>query len=125
MRSANGMLADGTAKVGGHKSALTIVIVVADYNLLYLSIFTHFAPEILVEGVEMILQLAGVHLVLRIIGRVLIEIWEENGLRVGWLYMFPRASVAVSACADFVIERAVDFVLLCSKDRGKVAGIAC
>ena len=35
--------------------------------------------------------------------------------------MFPRAAVAVSAGADFVVEGAVDFVLLGAENGGEVA----
>lgn len=59
---------------------LTVVVVVTDYHLLYLAVLAHLAPEILVECVEVVLQLTGVHLGLRIIGRVLVEIGEQDGL---------------------------------------------
>ena len=36
--------------------------------------------------------------------------------------MFARASVAVAACADFVVEGAVDFVLLRTEDGGEIVG---
>ena len=36
--------------------------------------------------------------------------------------MLPGAAVAVSARADLVVERAVDFVLLCAEDGGEVVG---
>ena len=36
--------------------------------------------------------------------------------------MLARAAVAVPAGADFVVEGAVDFVLLCAKDGGEVVG---
>ena len=54
--------------------ALTVIIIVAYYNFFYLPVLAHLAPEIFVKGVEMVLQLAGVHLVLRIIGWVLVEV---------------------------------------------------
>jgi len=37
-------------------------------------------------------------------------------LRVGWLDMFSRAAITMSACTDFVVERAVDFVGFCTED---------
>lgn len=36
--------------------------------------------------------------------------------------MFARAAVAVSACADLVVEGAVDLVLLGTEDRREVVG---
>lgn len=68
----------------------------------------------------MVLQLTGVHLVLRIVGWVLVQVGQEDGLRVGWLDVFARAAVAVAAGADFVVEGAVYFVGFGSEDRGEV-----
>jgi hypothetical protein len=59
-----------------------------------------------------ILKLRWVHLVLRIVGGVLVEVGEEDGLRVGWLDMFARASITVSACSDLVVEGTVDLRML-------------
>ena len=70
----------------------------------------------------MVLELAGVHLVFGIVCRVLVEVWKEDGLRVGWLDMFSRAAVTVAAGADLVVEGAVDFVLLGAEDRGEIIG---
>ena len=56
----------------------------------------------------MVLQLRGAHLVFRVVGRVLVEVGEEDGLAVGGLDVFTRAAVAVAAGADFVIEAAID-----------------
>lgn len=39
--------------------------------------------------------------------------------------MFARAAVTVSAGADLVVERAVDFVLLGTEDGGEVVGHCC
>lgn len=99
----------------------TIIIVITNNDFLRLAIFAHLTPEILVEGVEMILQLAWIHLVLRIVGRVLVEVGQEDRLRVGWFDVFSRAAVTVAACADFVVEAAVDFILLGAEDGSKVA----
>ena len=99
--------------IEGEKSGLglTVVVVVANDNLFYFSVFAHLAPEIFIEGVKVILQLARVHLVLGIVGGVLIEVREKDGLGVGWFDMFSRAAVTVSTSAYFIIEGAVD---LCS-----------
>jgi len=81
-----------------------IVIVVAYNHLLNLPKLAHLTPEILIESIEVVLQLTGVHLVLRIVGWVLVQVGQEDGLRVGWLDVFARAAVAVAAGADFVVE---------------------
>ena len=60
----------------------TIIVVVADHYLLDLAVFAHLAPEVFVEGVEVVLQLRCVHLVLGIVGWILVEVGEEDGLRV-------------------------------------------
>ena len=70
----------------------------------------------------MILQLTRVHLDFGIVGRVLVQIWEQDRLRVGGFDVFARAAVAVAAGADFVVEGAVDFVLLGAEDGGEVVG---
>jgi len=72
-----------------------------------------------------ILQLTRVHPVLGVVGRVLIEIWEENGLAVRGLDMFAGATIAVAAGADFVVKRAVYFVLLGAEDGGEVVCHFC
>ena len=36
--------------------------------------------------------------------------------------MFARAAVAVTACADLVVEGAIDLVLLGTEDGGEVVG---
>lgn len=61
---------------------LTIVIVVADYHFFNFSVLAHLAPKVLVERVKVVLQLAWVHLVLRIVGWVLIHVWEQHCLTV-------------------------------------------
>ena len=67
----------------------TIVIVVANHNLLYLAILAHLTPKVFVESIKVILQLTRVHIDLWVIRWVLIEIGKENGLRVRWFDMFP------------------------------------
>jgi hypothetical protein len=71
------------------------------------------------------LHLLRVHLVLRVVRRVLVEIGQQDGLRVRWLDVFPRAAVAVAAGADLVVEGAVDLVLLGTEDGGEVVGHGC
>lgn len=51
-----------------------IVVVVANHHLLDLTILAHFAPEIFIERVEVVLQLRSIHLVFRVVGWVLVEV---------------------------------------------------
>jgi hypothetical protein len=53
------------------------------------------------------LQLCWGHLELWIVGWVLVEVREEDGLRVRRLDMFARASVTMSASSNLVVDRAV------------------
>ena len=105
-----------------------VVVVVADDELLHFAVLAHLAPDILVEGVEVVLQLRGREPGFVVVGGVLVEVREEDGLRVGGLHMFARAAVAVSAGADLVVEGAVDLVLFRAEDGGEVIrhrGVLC
>lgn len=68
----------------------------------------------------MVLQLTRIHLVLGIVGRVLVQVGEQDRLTVGGLDVFSRAAVAVAARADLVVERAVYFVGFSAEDTGEV-----
>jgi hypothetical protein len=103
----------------------TIVVVITYNHLLDLAKLAHLTPEVLVEGIEMVLQLCGRHLKFGIVGWVLVEVRKEDGLRVGGFDVFARASVTMSAGADFVVKRAVDFVLFGTEDRCEVVGHDC
>lgn len=59
-----------------------IVIVVAHHHFLDLAVLAHLAPKIFIERIEVVLQLGRVHLVLRVVGWVLVEVGQENGLGV-------------------------------------------
>ena len=99
-----------------------VIVVVAHNDLLDLSVLAHLAPEILIEGVEVVLQLRRVHLVLRVVCGILVEVGEENRLRVRGFDVFAGAAVAVAAGANFVVEAAVYFVLFGAKDGGEIVG---
>lgn len=101
---------------------LTVIVIVADDQLFELAVLAQLTPYVLVEGVEVVLQLAGVHLALGVVGRVLVHVGHEDGLGVGWLNMLSGAAVAVSACANLVVEGAVDLVLLGTEDGSEVVG---
>jgi hypothetical protein len=70
------------------KKAHTIIIIITNNHFLNLPKLTHLAPEILIKSIEVILQLTSIHLVLGIVGGVLVQVWEEDGLRVGRLDVF-------------------------------------
>ncbi len=64
-----------------------LIIIITNDDLLNLPKLAHLAPEVLVEGVEVVLQLARIHLVLRVVGWVLVQVREQDRLAVGWLDM--------------------------------------
>jgi len=99
-----------------------IIVIVAHDDLLNLTKLAHLTPKVFVECVKVVLQLARVQLVLRVVGWVLVEVRQKDGLRVGGLDVFPRATVAVAARANLVVEGAVDLVLLGTKNGGEVVG---
>ena len=106
----------------GKRRQLTIIIVITNNHLLHLPKLTHLAPKILIERVKVHLQLFRIQLRLWVVCRVLVQVWKENGLRVGRLDVLARASVSVAAGADLVVERAVDLVLLGAEDGGEIVG---
>ena len=93
--------------------------------------------EILVHSIKALLQLLVGFGAYRVVGWVMVDVGEEDGLRKGRLNVLARATIAVAACANlreeetacqqrckrgrrrgtyFVVERAVDTVLLCAED---------
>jgi hypothetical protein len=100
----------------------TIIIIITNNHFFNLAELAHLAPEVLVEGIEVILQLAGVHLNFGVVGRVLVEVREQDGLRVGGLDVLARATVPVATGTDLVVEGAVDFVGFCAEDAREVVG---
>lgn len=84
----------------------TVIVVVANNELLELAVLAQLAPDVLVKGVEVVLELGRVHAVLGIVGRVLVEVGHQDGLAVGGLDVFSRAAVAMSAGTNFLIRRA-------------------
>ena len=104
------------------KGKHTVIIIITDNHLLNLPELAHLAPEILIEGIEVILQLASVHFDFWVVGWVLVEVGEKDGLRVWGLDVLAWTAVAVTAGADFVVERTIDFVGFSAKDAGEVVG---
>lgn len=112
--------ATGRGQINGDE--LTIIVIITHNQFLELAVLAHLAPHILVESIEVVLQLARVHLALRVVGWVLVHVGHQDGLRVGWLDVFSGAAVTVSACADLVVEGAIDLVLLGTEDGCEVVG---
>jgi hypothetical protein len=106
-------------------AGLTIVVVVAYNQLLDQPVLAQLAPDVLVKGVKVHLHLLRVHLVLRVVRRVLVQVGQQDRLRVRRLDVLARAAVAVAAGADLVVERAVDLVLLRAEDGREVVRHAC
>lgn len=105
-----------------HVPDQVVVVVVAHDELLHLAVLAHLAPDVLVEGVEVVLQLGRGEAGFGVVGWVLVEVGQEDGLGVGGFDVFAGAAVAVPAGADFVVEAAVDFVLFRAEDGGEVVG---
>lgn len=122
MRSALSALVRMTFYIQEMEGGLTIVVILTNNQLLQFAILAHFAPHVLVESIKVVLQLAAVHPVLGIERWILVHVGHQDGLRVGWLDMFPRAPVAVSAGADFVVEGTIDLVLLGAENGCEVVG---
>lgn len=70
------------AAVGKRLRVLTVIVVIAHDELLELTVLVQLAPNILIEGIEVVLQLRGVHAILGIVGGVLVKVGHENGLTV-------------------------------------------
>jgi len=87
-----------------HVADQMVVVVVADDQLLHFAVLAHLAPDVFVEGVEVVLQLLRIHGVFGVVGWILVQVGKEDGLRVGGLDVLARAAVAVAAGADFVVE---------------------
>jgi len=97
-----------------------IIIIITNHDLLNLSKLTHLTPKVFIKSIKVILQLRSIHLVLGIVGGVLVEVGQQDGLAVGGLDVFSRAAVAVAAGTDFVVEGAVYFVGFGAEDGGEV-----
>ena len=68
---------EGKGREGGRRGSAargkrTIVVVVTDDDFFGFPEFAHLAPEVLVEGIKVVLQLARVHLVLWVVGWILV-----------------------------------------------------
>lgn len=86
----------------GRSGAHTVIVIIAYNELFQLAVLAQLAPDVLVKSVEVVLQLAGVHPVLGVVRRVLVQVRHEDRLAVRGLDVLPRAAVAVAARADFL-----------------------
>jgi hypothetical protein len=59
-----------------------------------------FAIQIFVDGVEPLLELLLGELADGIMCRIMINIWQKNGLRERWFYMLSGAPVPVPTSTD-------------------------
>lgn len=66
----------------GEEGALTVIVIIAHDQLLELAVLAQLAPYIFVEGVEVVLELGGIHAVFGVVSWVLIEVWHEYRLAV-------------------------------------------
>lgn len=103
----------------------TVIVVVANNQLFNKSILAQLTPDVLVKCIKVHLHLLRVHLVLGVVRRVLVEVGQQDSLRVRRLDVFPGAAVAVTAGANLVVEGAIDLVLLGTEDGGEVVGHDC
>lgn len=102
----NTLLALDSGK-GKARGMLTIVVIVADDELFELTIFAQLAPNILVKGIKVVLQLRRVHAVLGVVRRVLVQVRHQDRLTVRWFDMFAGAAIAMAAGTDFLQRKAM------------------
>lgn len=81
---------------------LTVVVVVADYELLELTVLAQLAPNILVKSIKVVLQLRRVHAVLGVVRWVLVQVRHQDRLAVRGLDVLSGAAVAVAASTNFL-----------------------
>lgn len=102
--------------------SLTIIVILANHQLLHLAVLAHLTPHILIKGIEMVLQLTGVHAVLRVEGGILVHVRHQDGLGVRGLDMLPGATIAMPAGTDLVVKGAIDLVLFRTENRREIVG---
>ena len=88
--------------------------IITDMHLFYFTVLAELGIEVFVKGVIVLLDLLSVECVSRVVDWVLVDVSTENGLTELRTYMFSTASIAVSACSNFVVERTIYFVLFSS-----------
>lgn len=89
--------------------------------------------QVLIDSIKSLLQFLVCQLAYGVVGRVMVDVWEKNGLRERGLDVLARASITVAACTNltigvktyeigtkevayFVVEGAIDTVLLRTED---------
>jgi hypothetical protein len=81
-----------------------VAVIVADVHFLQFPVLTQLAVEILVKGIEMLLDLGRSEFCTRDMLGVLVDVSAEDGLGIVWFDVFSGAAVAVTTGADFVVE---------------------
>jgi hypothetical protein len=107
-------------KTSIHISNQVISNVIADMHFLEFAVFAEFRVKVFVKGVKVLLDLLFIEGVSRSMFGIMVDVSAEDCLRVVWFDVLSRTTFAVTTGADFVIERTVDFVLLCSEDVSNV-----
>jgi len=93
-----------------------VAYIVAYVQLEQVPIFCKFAVQVFIYSIKIVLELLVGKVGVWIVSWIMVYVWEQDGLRKRRLDVFTRAAVAMPTRANFVIERAVDTVLLCPKD---------
>jgi hypothetical protein len=88
--------------------------IIADVHLFDFTVLAELGIEVFVKGFKVLLDLLSVERVSGVVNWVLVDVSTENGLTELRTYMFSTTSIAVSACANFVVERTIYFVLFSS-----------
>lgn len=90
---------------GKDREMLTIVVIVANDELLELTVLAQFTPDILVKGIKVVLQLRRVHAVLGVVRWVLVQVRHQDRLTIRGFDMFAGAAIAVAAGTNFLQGR--------------------
>ena len=88
--------------------------IIADVHLFDFTVLAELGIEVFVKGFKVLLDLLSVERVSGVVDWVLVDVSTEDGLTELRTYVFSTASIAVSACANFVVERTIYFVLFSS-----------
>lgn len=70
--------------------------------------YTHTNKYIFKKQVEILLQLINAQFALWQIGRILVQVGQQNGLRKVWFNMFSTAFFTMPASTDFKVKWAID-----------------
>lgn len=117
------------AELDVHIAHQMVSQIVADVHLLDFAVLVlALHKDILEKVIVMLLHFLVRHVChqvtsVRRFGRVLgihVKILQQTGLRERRLVVDPRTTVPMAACSDLKVKRAVDLVLFCAENRGKI-----